>query len=100
GDGLPRHPSPLYEIAFLLMLGAALWRARERLATVPGLQFKLFLAAYLLWRLVGDGLKPVRQPYPLGLSGIQLVCTFSLALYAPFVWRAWRKIPTPEGLTA
>ena len=100
GDGVPRHPSPLYEIGFLLVLGAALWRARDRLATAPGLQFKLFLAAYLLWRLVGDALKPVRQPYPFGLSGIQWVCIAGLALYAPFVWRAWRRLPSPQGLAA
>ena len=92
GDGVPRHPSPLYEIVFLLALGAALARARERLAAVPGLQFKLFLAAYLLWRLVGDGLKPVRQPYPFGLSGIQWVCIVALLVYGPLVWRTARRL--------
>jgi phosphatidylglycerol:prolipoprotein diacylglycerol transferase len=95
GDGVPRHPSPLYEIAFLLALNALLQRQRARLAPVPGLQFKLFLSAYLLWRLVGDGLKPVREPYALGLSGIQWVCLLALALYLPLAWRALRRLPAP-----
>lgn len=92
GDGVPRHPSPLYEIVFVLGLGALLWRHRDALAPVPGLQFKLFLAAYLAWRLVGDSLKPVRMPYPFGLSGIQWVCLVALAVYLPLVWRASRRL--------
>lgn len=93
GDGVARHPSPLYEIVFLLALAALLRRGRAWLAAMPGLQFKLFLAAYLGWRLVADGLKPVRAPYPLGLSGIQWVCLVALVLYLPFVWRAARQLP-------
>jgi phosphatidylglycerol:prolipoprotein diacylglycerol transferase len=92
GDGVVRHPSPLYEIAFLLGLGGLLWRARVALSPVPGLQFKLFLAAYLAWRLLGDALKPVRIAYPFGLSGIQWVCLVALAAYLPLVWRAGRQL--------
>jgi prolipoprotein diacylglyceryltransferase len=95
GDGLLRHPSPLYEMGFLALLGAALWAGRARLAGVPGLQFKLFLTAYLAWRLAGDGLKPVRIAYPLGWSGIQWVCALALTLYAPLVWRAARRLAEP-----
>jgi phosphatidylglycerol---prolipoprotein diacylglyceryl transferase len=93
GDGVARHPSPLYEIVFVLGLGGLLWRSREALAPVAGLQFKLFLATYLTWRLVGDALKPVRVPYPFGLSGIQWVCLVALAVYLPLVWRATRRLP-------
>ena len=60
---------------------------------MPGLQFKLFLATYLLWRLLGDGLKPVRVPYPLGLSGIQWVCLLALLIYAPLAWRSASVTP-------
>jgi prolipoprotein diacylglyceryltransferase len=95
GDGVARHPSPLYELVFVLALGGLLWRSRERLAAVPGLRFKLFLATYLAWRLVGDTLKPVRIAYPFGLSGIQWVCLVALAFYLPFVWRAARQLPLP-----
>ena len=85
GDGIPRHPTALYEIAFLALLGTLVTRERARLAPVPGLAFKCFLAAYLLWRLLIDGLKPVRYSYPLGLSGIQWVCLLALLAYLPLL---------------
>lgn len=91
GDGVARHPSPLYEIGFLGVLGAGLHRWRDRLASESGLGFKLFLTGYLLWRLVLDGLKPVRVPYPGGWSGIQWVCGVALVLYLPQVVRAWGR---------
>jgi phosphatidylglycerol:prolipoprotein diacylglycerol transferase len=93
GDGVARHPSPLYEITFVAALVAGLHTHRTRWAAVPGLRFKLFLASYLLWRLLGDGLKPVRVPYALGLSGIQWVCILALAVYGAVVVRAWRQLP-------
>ena len=92
GDGLPRHPSALYEIAFLALLASALHTARARLSAVPGLAFKLFLAAYLGWRLIGDSFKPVRVEYAAGLSGIQWTCLIALLAYAPLAWRAWRRL--------
>ena len=73
--------------------------AEARLAAVPGLQFKLFLAAYLLWRLVADGLKPVRHAYPWGLSGIQWVCLVALAFYLPLTVRQWRRLHVPKEPT-
>lgn len=92
GDGIPRHPTALYEIVFVLAMAALLRRWRDRLARVPGLAFKIFLAGYLLWRLLIDGLKPVRVPYALGLSGIQWVCLLALLCYLPFVVRAARRL--------
>ncbi|HLO95178.1 MAG TPA: prolipoprotein diacylglyceryl transferase family protein [Burkholderiaceae bacterium] len=88
GDGIPRHPTALYEIVFVLATAALLHHWRDRLVVVPGLAFKIFLAGYLLWRLLIDGLKPVRVPYALGLSGIQWVCLLALLCYLPFVARA------------
>ena len=93
GDGVPRHPTALYEIALVALLFVAIRAGRVALSAVPGLQFKLFLSAYLLWRLLIDGLKPVRVEYPLGLSGIQWVCGVALVLYLPLVLRAWRARP-------
>ncbi|MBQ0929063.1 prolipoprotein diacylglyceryl transferase [Ideonella alba] len=98
GDGVPRHPSALYEIGFLVLLGTLLHRGQARWAAVPGLRFKLFLSAYLLWRLIGDSLKPVRVEYAGGLSGIQWVCLVALMAYAPLLARAWRR--HPSALTA
>lgn len=98
GDGIPRHPCPLYEILFLGLLGLLLQRHAQRLAVVAGLQFKLFLWAYLAWRLLGDLLKPVRVEYPGELSGIQWICIVALVLYTPWVFKAIRQalqVPAP-----
>ncbi|MCE4555784.1 prolipoprotein diacylglyceryl transferase [Roseateles cellulosilyticus] len=88
GDGISRHPTQLYEIAVVLPLGWAL--SRSRFAT-PGLAFKLFLNAYLLWRFAVEFLKPVPVAYPLGLSGIQWTCLAALAVYLPLTRRATRQ---------
>lgn len=88
GDGVPRHPTALYDLAVALALA---WGVHGRFTRVPGLAFKLFLAGYLAWRLGIDGLKPVPHAYALGWSGIQWTCALALALYAPFVTRAWQQ---------
>jgi prolipoprotein diacylglyceryltransferase len=93
GDGQPRHPTQLYEIGFVAALAGLLWRQRAALGPVPGLEFKLFLASYLAWRLAIDAIKPVPVAYPLGWSGIQWVCALALLAYLPFVLRAWRLRP-------
>lgn len=88
GDGTPRHPTQLYEIAVVLPLGWALSRARF---ATQGLAFKLFLTGYLLWRFGAEFLKPVPVAYPLGLSGIQWTCLVALAVYLPLTLRAARR---------
>lgn len=90
GDGIPRHPTQLYEIAVVLPLGWVLSRARF---ATPGLAFKVFLCSYLAWRLVVEFLKPVPVAYPLGGSGIQWTCLIALAVYLPLTLRAARKAP-------
>ena len=74
GDGIPRHPTQLYE--WLLALAAMLTYPRWRLvfAHETGLGFRVFIAGYLLWRLFIDALKPLPFAYPLGLSAIQWIC--------------------------
>jgi len=87
GDGIPRHPTQVYDMLFALLAGCLLWRWRVPLARSPGLAFKLYLASYLAWRLLVDGIKPVPYAYAFGLSGIQWVCLLALACYLPFVCR-------------
>jgi phosphatidylglycerol:prolipoprotein diacylglycerol transferase len=92
GDGVARHPTQLYDIAFAL---AALWLLQtnhDTLARVPGLAFKLMLSGYLAWRFAIDALKPVPYAWPGGFSGIQFVCLLALAIYLPFVARAFRGL--------
>jgi prolipoprotein diacylglyceryltransferase len=84
GDG-PRHPTQLYEIAFLIVLGLVLLiftqtgaaNSRERELAVeprpPGALFRLFMLSYLLFRLAVEFIKPTFKPY-LGMSAIQISC--------------------------
>ena len=101
GDGVGRHPTQLYEIIFALLLWACLAHLRPRLATTPGLLFKLMFSSYLGWRYLVDFLKPVPFDYlrqglglhdtPFALSGIQLACVLALSLYLPWVLRDSRR---------
>jgi len=85
GDGVRRHPTQLYEIAFLALLAAALaWRARRPYPR--GDRFKLFMVGYLGWRLVVDFIKPSHVTL-LGITPIQLACIAGLLWYAPHLPR-------------
>lgn len=92
GDGVPRHPTQLYEIGFVAALGMLLLGQRVRLAAEPGLMFKLFLSGYLIWRLLIDFLKPLPYAYVMGLSGIQLLAAIWLTWYIPVTVRQWRRL--------
>lgn len=94
GDGVARHPTQIYDILFALAMLVLLHFWRPALARESGLQFKLLLAGYLLWRLVIDGLKPVPYSFPGGLSGIQMVCAIALVFYTPLVARQLSRIRT------
>lgn len=83
GDGVPRHPTALYEIAFLVPFGLLLdrWRGPRE-----GDRFKAFMVGYLAWRLAAEALKT--QPFPwFGLSGVQLLCVVGLGWYAAVLLR-------------
>jgi prolipoprotein diacylglyceryltransferase len=70
GDGIIRHPTQLYEIAFLLILAGGLWIIRPRLGN-NGRLFRLFMLGYLLWRFCVEFIKP-RETIGLNLSAIQI----------------------------
>ena len=76
GDGIPRHPTQLYEILFLILLALAL-HVLSRRALPAGTLFRVFIGSYLLWRLLIDFLKP--QPLVHGLNMIQWACVVGLA---------------------
>lgn len=77
GDGIPRHPTQLYELLFLLIL-AAIIHARGKRPHPTGALFRLFIIAYLLWRFIIEFLKP--QPLFHGLDMIQWACIATLAI--------------------
>jgi phosphatidylglycerol:prolipoprotein diacylglycerol transferase len=80
GDGIPRHPAQLYEIAFLglVLLPLLVWLARR--PHREGDLFKLFMVGYLAFRLALEFLKP-GDPI-VGLTAIQWVCVAALGWYA------------------
>jgi phosphatidylglycerol---prolipoprotein diacylglyceryl transferase len=92
GDGIRRHPTQLYDILFAAGAWMLLRRWRPVLARESGLEFKLMLSGYLLWRLFIDALKPVPYAYPGGLSGLQLICLVALAIYLPMTLRQLAKL--------
>jgi phosphatidylglycerol---prolipoprotein diacylglyceryl transferase len=118
GDGIPRHPTQLYEIIFLLLLIPILYRIlqqstqetrvphfsrplrevgllpttddrRPTPSFLPGDTFKFFMIAYLTFRLLCDFIKP----YPrilFGLGAIQWACLLTLFYYSPDIARWFR----------
>lgn len=71
GDGVARHPTQVYEILFLAALAVSLNWFSKRPHT-NGSIFRIFMAAYLIWRVFIDFLKP--QPLVLGMNVIQWAC--------------------------
>ncbi len=79
GDGILRHPTQLYEIAFLILLGVAIvWRKQSPYRS--GTLFQIYLAGYLGFRFLIDFLKPDFHLL-FGLSAVQIACLLGL-LYA------------------
>jgi prolipoprotein diacylglyceryltransferase len=84
GDGIRRHPTQLYDIVVLILIGLALLIAKP---CGEGRQFRWFMLGYLGWRFLAEFIKPreIRVP-ALNLSAIQiaslagaLVCGKALA---------------------
>lgn len=84
GDG-PRHPTQLYEIAWLTLLGSAL-ALRGRRPHPNGALFLGFMGGYLAFRIAVDTIKP-RTFAPLGLGMIQWACMGGMLVVA---WRLRR----------
>ena len=145
GDAIPRHPTQLYEIAFLLALIPSLYRVLNRIVILsaalgkkgeadakskdpgfadrvknnsvtatfavdrepkpttndqrpttvflPGDVFKLFMVAYISFRVLADFIKPYPRLF-LGLGGIQCACLATLLYYSRNITR-WLRPPQP-----
>ena len=92
GDGVRRHPLPLYEIGFLGLLWAGLRAVQAGVRLVDGALFRLWMVAYLGFRLTIEFLKPEPRPW-VGLSAIQLACVAGLVYYRRVLLRPqelWR----------
>jgi prolipoprotein diacylglyceryltransferase len=98
GDGLMRHPVALYEIVFLFLLWATLHRLLQCGILANGALFKLFMIAYLVFRLLLDFIKP-HYNYPIGLSAIQICSLLGLLYYAPFIVQPQKLMQTRYART-
>ncbi|WP_013323149.1 prolipoprotein diacylglyceryl transferase [Gloeothece verrucosa] len=79
GDGILRHPTQLYEIAFLIVLMVFLF-VRQQYKIRQGDRFNFFMISYLGFRLFIDFIKPTFLSV-LGLSSIQIACLLGLIYY-------------------
>lgn len=85
GDGVMRHPAQLYEIAFLVGLGAWLL-LRIRRPFPNGYIFRFFIFGYFVFRFLIEFVKPRYDGY-LGLSGIQIASLLGALFCARIVLR-------------
>ncbi len=95
GDGIPRHPTALYEIAALVGLWWMIARLEAKVLLADGARFKIFLASYLAFRLGVDGLKP-RVEVLFGLSTIQIACVLGLVYYGRLFTSPTRELIEPR----
>jgi len=82
GDGILRHPTSLYEIAFLILLFIGLKLLTHYVRFQEGACFKIFLISYLFFRLLIEFIKPGVIVF-IGLTPIQCACILGLAYYLP-----------------
>ena len=104
GDGVPRHPTQIYEIVALAAMVVPLWRLARRTMAVAaatgvdaapsrvtvlreGDAFKAFMIAYLGVRLLVDFVKPYPAVF-LGLGVLQWTCVLTIAYYGRDI-RRW-----------
>jgi len=90
GDGQLRHPTTLYEIAFLFFLWIGLVQLEKKCQLAEGLRFKFFMIAYISFRLLLDFVKP-HYTFSFGLSTIQITCVVGL-LYYLVVWLQHKEL--------
>ncbi len=72
GDGLPRHPTQVYESLFHLMMAGVLIVLTVR-NLIPGNRLKFYLIAYCIFRFATEYIRP-EPPYALGLTYYQWAC--------------------------
>ena len=84
GDGVPRHPTQLYESVFALALWFFLLRMMKR-PHRSGDVFRSFMVTYMTWRLAIDYCKP--EVRIAGLSAIQWACAATLIYYGGDICR-------------
>jgi len=95
GDGVPRHPTQLYEVAFHLSAAAVLW-VLERGNRFPRQRFKLYLIAYCVYRFATEFVRPEVRLWG-GLTGYQWTALALLPVIG-ILW--WQDRPTTTASAA
>jgi prolipoprotein diacylglyceryltransferase len=90
GDGIRRHPTQLYDIVFLAVLGLVLCLRFGRRPWGEGRMFRSFMLAYLAWRFAVEFIKP-REIRVAGLSAIQLASGLGAAICWTMLARRTRE---------
>lgn len=80
GDGVRRHPLPLYEMIFLAICFLVFQQLSRKNILKEGSLFKLMMVSYLLYRLGNELLKD-DYIYSWGLTSIQTSCMAGLIYY-------------------
>jgi prolipoprotein diacylglyceryltransferase len=85
GDRIPRHPTQLYEVIF--MVGLLLYlHYRASKPMLPGDLFRFYMICYLSFRWAIDFIKPDFHIL-LGMSAIQISCLLGLIYYRQAIRR-------------
>jgi phosphatidylglycerol---prolipoprotein diacylglyceryl transferase len=93
GDGVLRHPAQPYEVLFAMILGVFLWH-RMRDPHGEGDIFRMFMFAYVAFRLACDFLKPGVRVHA-GLTSIQWACVAMVLYYSR---DCLPRVAAPAGL--
>lgn len=88
GDGILRHPLPLYEILFLVAMAALFLLLEKQFQFKNGIRFRFFLMGYLLFRFCIEFLKPNTVIIFAGLGSLQIACLLGTIYYA----RTWTQV--------
>lgn len=89
GDGIPRHPTSLYEILFLGLLWVFLYQLNKRIILGNGVLFRFFIIGYSMYRLLIEFIKP-HETLLLGLSPIQIGCLAAIIIFSIHLARKYR----------
>jgi phosphatidylglycerol:prolipoprotein diacylglycerol transferase len=80
GDGLRRHPTQLYEMAFHATL-AVILAVLQRRGMFRGQLIKLYIITYLVYRFATEFLRP-EPVVAIGLTGYQWACLVLVPVFA------------------
>ena len=84
GDGVPRHPTQLYEAAFHGGMALFLHKLRRE-GRYPRQLMKLYILSYLVYRFATEFIRPEPRLFQ-GLTGYQLLALAMIPLFV-FLWK-------------